>query len=46
MSKKLQWDPPSLKQVSKDMVDQYFSALDENLGPELELPRTKQEVFR
>ncbi|KAK1400691.1 3-hydroxyisobutyryl-CoA hydrolase-like protein 1, mitochondrial [Heracleum sosnowskyi] len=34
------WDPPSLEQVSNDMVDQYFSPLDENLGPELELPTT------
>ncbi|KAL8154719.1 hypothetical protein AgCh_000176 [Apium graveolens] len=40
------WDPPSLEQVSKDMVDQYFSPLNENLGPELELPTTQREAFR
>lgn len=40
------WDPPSLEQVSKDMVDQYFSPLNMNLGPELELPTTQREAFR
>lgn len=38
------WDPPSLEQVSEDMVDQYFSPLNE-LGSELELPTTKREAF-
>lgn len=38
------WNPPSLKQVSKDMVDQYFSPLNE-LGSELELPTTRREAL-
>lgn len=42
----MQWDPPSLEQVSEDMVDHYFSPLDKNLGTELELPTTQREAFR
>lgn len=38
------WDPPSLKQVSQDLVDRYFSPLNE-LGPELELPTAQREAF-
>ncbi|KAK9274058.1 hypothetical protein L1049_018872 [Liquidambar formosana] len=38
------WDPPSLKQVSKDMVDHYFSPLSE-FEPELELPTKLREAF-
>ncbi|XP_059651596.1 3-hydroxyisobutyryl-CoA hydrolase-like protein 1, mitochondrial [Cornus florida] len=38
------WDPPSLEQVSKDMVDQYFSPLSE-VEPELELPTKQREAF-
>ncbi|XP_017228451.1 3-hydroxyisobutyryl-CoA hydrolase-like protein 1, mitochondrial [Daucus carota subsp. sativus] len=38
------WDPPSLQQVSEDMVDEYFSPLKE-LGSELELPTAKREAF-
>lgn len=40
----MQWDPPSLQQVSEDMVDEYFSPLKE-LGSELELPTAKREAF-
>lgn len=40
----MQWDPPSLEQVSEDMVDEYFSPLNQ-LGSELELPTTKREAF-
>ncbi|XP_063940455.1 3-hydroxyisobutyryl-CoA hydrolase-like protein 1, mitochondrial isoform X2 [Daucus carota subsp. sativus] len=40
------WDPPSLEHVSEDMVDQYLSPLDKNLGPELELPTSQREAFR
>ncbi|KAA8515893.1 hypothetical protein F0562_019072 [Nyssa sinensis] len=38
------WNPPSLEQVSKDMVDQYFSSLSEQ-EPELELPTKQREAF-
>lgn len=38
------WDPPSLKEVSKDMVDCYFSPLPE-FEPELELPTASREPF-
>ncbi|VVA11609.1 PREDICTED: 3-hydroxyisobutyryl-CoA hydrolase [Prunus dulcis] len=38
------WDPPSLKEVSKDMVDCYFSPLSE-FEPELELPTASREPF-
>ncbi|XP_052170642.1 3-hydroxyisobutyryl-CoA hydrolase-like protein 1, mitochondrial [Diospyros lotus] len=38
------WYPPSLEQVSKDMVDQHFSPLGEN-EPELELPVKQREAF-
>ncbi|XP_050220291.1 3-hydroxyisobutyryl-CoA hydrolase-like protein 2, mitochondrial [Mercurialis annua] len=36
------WDPPSLKEVSEDMVDYHFSPLGE-LEPELELPTATRE---
>ncbi|KAL9258755.1 Small ribosomal subunit protein mS47-like protein [Drosera capensis] len=36
------WDPPSLDDVSKDMVDSYFSPLGE-FEPELELPVALRE---
>ncbi|KAJ7950866.1 3-hydroxyisobutyryl-CoA hydrolase-like protein 1, mitochondrial [Quillaja saponaria] len=38
------WDPPNLEQVSKDMVDQYFSPLSE-FEPGLELPTELREAF-
>lgn len=38
------WDPPKLEQVSKDMVDRYFSPLSE-FEPELELPTKLREAF-
>ncbi|KAK4848016.1 hypothetical protein QYF36_008187 [Acer negundo] len=38
------WDPPSLEQVSKDMVDHYFSPLSES-DPDLELPVKLREAF-
>ncbi|KAG2700337.1 hypothetical protein I3760_07G225800 [Carya illinoinensis] len=38
------WDPPSLADVSKDMVDCYFSQLNE-FEPELELPTALREPF-
>ncbi|XP_068650295.1 small ribosomal subunit protein mS47 [Aristolochia californica] len=38
------WDPPSLEDVSKDMVDYYFSPLGE-FEPELKLPTTLREAF-
>lgn len=38
------WNPPSLEQVSKDMVDQYFLPLSE-FEPELELPTKLREAF-
>ncbi|XP_057980172.1 3-hydroxyisobutyryl-CoA hydrolase-like protein 1, mitochondrial [Malania oleifera] len=38
------WDPPSLEQVSSDMVDQYFSPLSVS-EPELELPTKQREAF-
>lgn len=38
------WNPPSLEEVSSDMVDQYFSPISE-LEPELELPTTLREAF-
>ncbi|XP_077234381.1 small ribosomal subunit protein mS47-like [Tasmannia lanceolata] len=38
------WDPPSLGQVSKDMVDGFFSPLSE-FDPELKLPTTLREAF-
>ncbi|KAK1418772.1 hypothetical protein QVD17_27919 [Tagetes erecta] len=37
------WDPPSLKHVSEDMVDQYFSPLSA-LEPKLDLPINKKSV--
>jgi 3-hydroxyisobutyryl-CoA hydrolase len=40
----MQWDPPSLAEVSKDMVDCYFYRLDE-LEPELELPTALREPY-
>ncbi|THG21118.1 hypothetical protein TEA_012190 [Camellia sinensis var. sinensis] len=38
------WNPPNLEQVSKDMVDQYFSPLSE-VEPDLELPIKQREAF-
>ncbi|XP_059460566.1 small ribosomal subunit protein mS47 [Corylus avellana] len=38
------WDPPCLAEVSEDMVDCYFSRLDE-LEPELELPTALREPY-
>ncbi|EOY29335.1 ATP-dependent caseinolytic (Clp) protease/crotonase family protein [Theobroma cacao] len=38
------WDPPSLEDVSKDMVDCYFSSLGE-LEPELVLPTALREPY-
>ncbi|KAJ7962084.1 3-hydroxyisobutyryl-CoA hydrolase-like protein 1, mitochondrial [Quillaja saponaria] len=38
------WDPPTLEQVSKDMVDQYFSPLSE-FEPGLELPTNHREAY-
>ncbi|KAB5513833.1 hypothetical protein DKX38_027739 [Salix brachista] len=38
------WDPPSLEEVSKDMVDSYFSPLGE-FEPELELPTALREPY-
>lgn len=38
------WNPPSLEQVSKDMVEQYFSPLSE-VEPDLELPTALREAF-
>ncbi|GMP62007.1 hypothetical protein CsSME_00024276 [Camellia sinensis var. sinensis] len=38
------WNPPNLEQVSKDMVDQYFSPLSE-FEPGLELPIKQRETF-
>ncbi|XP_031279703.1 3-hydroxyisobutyryl-CoA hydrolase-like protein 2, mitochondrial [Pistacia vera] len=38
------WDPPSLGDVSKDMVDCHFSPFNE-LEPELELPTATREPY-
>ncbi|GMN56345.1 hypothetical protein TIFTF001_025453 [Ficus carica] len=38
------WDPPTVEQVSQDMVDQYFSPLSE-FEPDLELPTNLREAF-
>ncbi|XP_020263756.1 3-hydroxyisobutyryl-CoA hydrolase-like protein 2, mitochondrial [Asparagus officinalis] len=38
------WDPPTLKHVSDDMVDHYFSPLGE-FEPELKLPTHLREAF-
>lgn len=38
------WDPPSLKEVSDDMVEHYFSPLDE-VEPELVLPTALREPY-
>lgn len=40
----MQWDPPTLEKVSKDMVDYYFSPLGE-FEPELKLPTHLREAF-
>lgn len=40
----LQWDPPSLKEVSEDMVEQHFLPFDE-LEPELVLPTALREPY-
>uniref|UniRef100_A0A6M2ENF6 3-hydroxyisobutyryl-CoA hydrolase n=1 Tax=Populus davidiana TaxID=266767 RepID=A0A6M2ENF6_9ROSI len=38
------WNPPSLEQVSEDMVDRYFSPLSES-EPDLDLPTKQREAF-
>ncbi|XP_022153252.1 3-hydroxyisobutyryl-CoA hydrolase-like protein 1, mitochondrial [Momordica charantia] len=38
------WNPPTLEQVSEDMVNQYFSPLSEK-EPDLELPTKLREAF-
>lgn len=38
------WDPPTVEQVSQDMVDHYFSPLNE-FEPDLELPTNLREAF-
>ncbi|XP_050203288.1 3-hydroxyisobutyryl-CoA hydrolase-like protein 1, mitochondrial [Mercurialis annua] len=38
------WNPPSLEQVSEDMVEQYFSPLSETES-DLELPTKQREAF-
>ncbi|XP_050282274.1 3-hydroxyisobutyryl-CoA hydrolase-like protein 1, mitochondrial isoform X1 [Quercus robur] len=38
------WNPPSLEQVSKDMVEHYFSPLSKS-EPDLELPTDLREAF-
>ncbi|KAL2460866.1 3-hydroxyisobutyryl-CoA hydrolase-like protein 1 [Abeliophyllum distichum] len=38
------WDPPTLEQVSQDMIDRYFAPLSA-LEPELELPTKQREAF-
>lgn len=40
----MQWNPPSLEQVSDDMVEHYFSPLNE-LEPDLDLPTKQREAF-
>lgn len=40
----MQWDPPSLEQVSEDMVERYFSPLSE-FEPDLKLPTKLREAF-
>ena len=40
----MQWNPPSLEQVSEDMVEHYFSPLSE-MEPDLELPTEECEAF-
>jgi len=40
----MQWDPPTLENVSQDMVDQYFFPLSE-AEPDLELPTKSREAF-
>lgn len=40
----LQWDPPTVEGVSKDMVDYYFSPLSE-FEPDLDLPTNLREAF-
>ena len=40
----LQWDPPALEYVTKDMVDAYFALLGE-FDAELKLPTETREAF-
>ena len=40
----MQWNPPSLEQVSEDMVEHYFSPLSE-IEPNLELSTEVREAF-
>ena len=39
-----QWNPPSLEQVTEDMVEHYFSRLTD-AEPDLELPVKEREAF-
>lgn len=39
----MQWDPPTLNDVPDDMVDNYFSPLNE--FEELKLPTHQREAF-
>jgi len=41
---KLQWDPPSLKDISEDMIEYYFSPLSE-VQSELVLPTALREPY-
>lgn len=41
LSNDVQWDPPSLEEVTKEMVDFYVSPLISE--PELELPTASRE---
>lgn len=40
----MQWDPPTLEQVSEDMVEHHLSPLSK-VEPDLELPTTLREAF-
>ena len=40
----MQWNPPSLEQVSEDMVEHYFSPLSE-MEHDLELFTEEREAF-
>lgn len=39
----LQWDPPVLEQVTPELVEYYFSAVEGDLGEELQLPIEARE---
>ena len=40
----MQWNPPRLEQVSKNIVEHYFSPLSKS-EPDLELPTEVREAF-